>query len=325
MRVGWPANAAHMHLVDRPSHYPRAVDTSPQGIGDRVIQLRASSKSRPATRRKSGATLPLAPARDSPGWQRYRTEGHDQVLWTRRPKGGGGTANRRDVVIGLVAVTLAGTAACTAGERPRSAATGSPAYASVPLPAPSRDGTVPLERAIGSRRSAREFSSEPLPLATFGQLLWAGQGITDLGGKRTAPSAGAPYPLELYVVTANELFHYLPDEHRAQIRAIRDLRRALSDAPLGQEPVTAAPAVVVIAAAIGRTKRKYGARRALRQFGIRAFGPKNPAPATGRGLVSVPIGAFDPAAVAAALALPSGQTVLYLIPGGSPPSDTPNT
>ena len=69
------------------------------------------------------------------------------------------------------------------------------------MPSPAATGMISLEKAIGKRRSLRAFRPDPLPMATIGQLLWAGQGITSPDGKRAGPSAGALYPLELYVVT----------------------------------------------------------------------------------------------------------------------------
>lgn len=247
------------------------------------------------------------------------------MVWSRRPRGDGRTLNRRELMIGLAAVALVGATACAATERSRSTPTGPSVGTTVALPAPSTDGAVSLERAIDSRRSAREFSPEPLPLATLAQLLWAGQGITDPGGKRAAPSAGALYPLELYVVTAAERIHYLPDGHRAEIRATHDLRPVLRDAAVGQESLTAAPAIIVIAAAVGRTQRTYGARAELYAHLEAGHACQNMLlTATAHDLVSVPIGAFDPAAVGAALALPEEQTVLYLIPVGRPPHGAPD-
>ena len=95
------------------------------------------------------------------------------------------------------------------------------------LPAPAQDGTVSLERAIALRRSVRTFGADPLPQEMIGQLLWAGQGITDPNGKRAAPSAGALYPIELYVVTSSQVMHYLPDGHRVETRATADPAAAI--------------------------------------------------------------------------------------------------
>ncbi len=83
--------------------------------------------------------------------------------------------------------------------RPASAADG----AVVALPAPKTDGKVSLEKALQKRRSLREFSAAPLSLSEIGQLCWAAQGTTDSQGHRTAPSARALYPLELYVIAAS--------------------------------------------------------------------------------------------------------------------------
>ena len=70
----------------------------------------------------------------------------------------------------------------------------------IPLPEPMRDGGVSIEQALQERRSVRSYRDAPLTIQAVGQLLWAAQGITDSRGYRTAPSAGALYPLELYLV-----------------------------------------------------------------------------------------------------------------------------
>ncbi|NNG14682.1 MAG: nitroreductase, partial [Gammaproteobacteria bacterium] len=73
-------------------------------------------------------------------------------------------------------------------------------YISLPPTTVATNGQ-PLEKLFQQRRSVRTFSKAPLSLAELGQLLWAAQGITHPKGLRTSPSAGALYPLELYVVT----------------------------------------------------------------------------------------------------------------------------
>jgi SagB-type dehydrogenase family enzyme len=177
-----------------------------------------------------------------------------------------------------------------------------------------------LEQALGLRRSVRSFGPGDLSLAQIGQLLWAGQGITSADGKRTAPSAGALYPLELYVVTPTEIIHYLPDGHRVETRATPDVRRELGAAALGQESVPAAPGIVVIAAARDRTRRKYGDRAdAFVELEAGHAAQNILLQATALGMAAVPIGAIDPDRVASVLALPSDQTVLYLIPVGPAP------
>jgi len=188
------------------------------------------------------------------------------------------------------------------------------------LPAPRREGVLSLEAALQRRRSIRSFTSETLATAQIGQLLWAAQGVTDPQGFRTAPSAGALYPLECYVVTATGAFHYEPARHRLQPRADNDLRGALAAAALGQEAVAAAPAVVVIAAVYERTARKYGNDRARRYATLEAgHAAQNVLlEAVALGLGGVPVGAFDDGEVARLLDLGSGETPLYLIPVGHP-------
>ena len=81
----------------------------------------------------------------------------------------------------------------------------------ISLEKPKLTGSMSLEQVMASRRSRREFLPEPLSLEQIGQLAWAAQGKGTGGGYRTTPSAGATYPLELYIVTADGLFGYLPD------------------------------------------------------------------------------------------------------------------
>lgn len=224
----------------------------------------------------------------------------------------------RAVVVGCV-VALAASCATPA---PRAVIAAHERFTDVvALPAADNRGTVSLDDAIARRRSTRTFAPTPLPLSLVGQLLWAAQGITGSDGKRAAPSAGALYPLELYVVTADEVMHYLPAGHRVEVRAERDLRPDLQRAALRQSSVGSAPAVVVVAAVMARTRAKYGAQAG--DFVNREVGHATEnllLEATSRGLAAVPIGAFDPATVAAVIGLPPGETVLGLVPVGFPPA-----
>ena len=222
---------------------------------------------------------------------------------------------RRDLLTGLAAAALAGGCASQA---PGWVQTSQARYGSpIALPRPAATGTVSLEQAIGRRRSRRAFRPDPLPVATVGQLLWAGQGITSPDGKRAAPSAGALYPLELYVVTPTQVMHYLPQGHRAETRAVPDLRPGLKAAALGQPPVGAAPVIIVVAAAPGRTGQKYGTRaEAFVQLEAGHAAQNILLQAAARGLAAVPVGSLDPARAAVTLALPPDQTVMYLIPVG---------
>lgn len=189
----------------------------------------------------------------------------------------------------------------------------------VELPAPRTDGPMSLERALAARRSVRDFTDERLTLEELAQLLWAAQGITADWGGRTAPSAGALYPLEVYAVTPGGLYHYLPDGHRADVLRADDLRRPLAAAALGQSAVAEAPAVLVIAAVFRRTEVKYG-ERAERYVHLEAgHAAQNVLlQAVALGLGGVPIGAFSDREVQRVLGLPADHEPLYLIPVGHP-------
>ncbi|TDG07796.1 SagB/ThcOx family dehydrogenase [Paraburkholderia guartelaensis] len=189
----------------------------------------------------------------------------------------------------------------------------------IALPTPKISGTVSLEDAIQRRRSVRRFRSDPLPVETIGQLLWAGQGITSQDGKRASPSAGALYALELYMVTAAEVMHYVPQGHRAQKRATPDMRPKLQALALNQASVGAAPALIVVAADPGRLKQRYGGRAGVYSDLEAGHAAQNMLlQAVALGLVAVPVGAVDGPQAAHALGLPAGQSVVYVIPVGLP-------
>ncbi len=192
------------------------------------------------------------------------------------------------------------------------------------LPDPQRVGEISLEEALQRRRSVRAFANTPLTEAEIGQLLWAAQGVTDEAGHRTAPSAGALYPLELYVGTPDGFFHYDPARHGLTLHKPGDPRPAMQAAGLYQEALGDAPAIFAIAAVQERTEVKYGAR-APRYVHMEAghAGQNILLEAVALGLAAVPMGAFDDARLSEALALPEDQRPLYLIPVGRAATEPP--
>ena len=187
------------------------------------------------------------------------------------------------------------------------------------LPKPRLQGEQSLEETLASRRSVREFTEEPLTDGEISQLLWAAQGVTDPAGLRTSPSAGALYPLELYVATASGLHHFVPATHRLSRRDERDLRSAIQEAALGQEAVGDAPAVFVITAVYARTRGKYGARAERYVHMEAGHAAQNLLlQAEALDLGGVPVGAFDDEQLSKILGLPENEDPLYLIPIGHP-------
>lgn len=136
----------------------------------------------------------------------------------------------------------------------------------IALPQPAYDSQTSIEKALLDRRSIRNYSSAPLSLPEISQLLWAAQGITRPGGYRTAPSAGALYPLEVYLISGDidqlppGVYRYHPEGHKLEQLIEGDVRRELSAAALNQEFVQDAPAVILISAVYERTTGKYGQR-----------------------------------------------------------------
>jgi len=203
----------------------------------------------------------------------------------------------------------------------RAAAEKAPSAEAIALPAPRLDGTVSLERALAERRSVREFRRAALGLAELSQLLWAGQGVTSAAGCRTAPSAGALYPLELYVVAGEVeplpagVYRYVPAAHRLSRVAFGDRRKPLAAAALGQDWMRSAAAALVVASVEERTARKYGARAALYVSFEAGCASENIAlEAAALGLGTVVVGAFDDDVVASLLSLRPGERPVAILP-----------
>ena len=127
------------------------------------------------------------------------------------------------------------------------------------LPEPSKGG-IALNEALQKRRSERGFAKGDLTLQEISDLLWACQGVTSPYDQRTAPSAGALYPLEVHLITKEGLFHYNPQNHSIKKQLSGDLREDLAEAALGQSFIGAAAANIIISGVIERTAQKYGPR-----------------------------------------------------------------
>ncbi len=190
---------------------------------------------------------------------------------------------------------------------------------SVKLPPARSSGPLSVEEAIEVRRSVREFTPEALDLKTVSQLLWATYGLTGDQGYRAAPSAGALYPLELYVATVDGLDHYEPGEHSLDRIVEGDLRPAIRSASLDQACITSAPAVFVFTAVYERTCGEYGGRgRMYVHMDVGHAAQNLLLQAASLGLAGVPVAAFDPADLKRALSIQGDEEVVYLVPIGRP-------
>ncbi|MBI3031498.1 MAG: SagB/ThcOx family dehydrogenase [Candidatus Rokubacteria bacterium] len=191
------------------------------------------------------------------------------------------------------------------------------------LPQPRRSGPWSVEGALAERRSVREYTGETLMRADLGQLLWATQGITGPEGLRTAPSAGALYPLEVYVAVGavedlpSGVYRYDPSRHALELVASGDRRAELAAAALGQECVQDGAAVIALAAVYRRTTGKYG-ERGIRyvhmEVGHAAQNMYLQAAALGLGAVVV--GAFDDREVKKVMHMGSREEPVCLMPVG---------
>jgi SagB-type dehydrogenase family enzyme len=194
---------------------------------------------------------------------------------------------------------------------------------SIPLPGPAYDSDTSVEQALLQRRSVRDFAEGSLTLAQVGQLLWAAQGITDPSGKRTAPSAGELYPLEVYVLVGNVagldpgVYHYRPDGHSLVRMVDGERRESLAAATNGQGKVARGAITIVITAAYDRVTGKYG-RRGERYAQLEAGHAAQNLylQAVSLDLGMVVVGDFNDSAVRQVLTAPKDETPLYIIPVG---------
>lgn len=136
----------------------------------------------------------------------------------------------------------------------------------ITLPQPKTDGQVSLEKSMTLRRSIRSYKNEPVSLQELSQLLWAGQGFTNERGFRTAPSAGATFPIELFVMVNNVeglkkgIYHYQIGEHKLKLIDEREVELDLARASLSQSMISDAGVVIIFTAIFERTTRRYGER-----------------------------------------------------------------
>ncbi len=199
-----------------------------------------------------------------------------------------------------------------------------PAMETIKLPKPNTKGATSLEETLLKRRSVRAYSEEPVTIEEVSQLLWAAQGITErTKGLRTAPSAGALFPLEVYIVAGNVtglskgVYKYRPYTHELVKVGNQDVRKELSRSALEQESIRDAPAVVVFSAVIERTSVKYGTRSTRYvhiEIGHAAQNVFLQAAALNLGTVVV--GAFYDDDVKKIVGMDAKESALYLMPVG---------
>lgn len=191
------------------------------------------------------------------------------------------------------------------------------------LPPYERSGDLSVEAALQQRRSNREFKPGQLLLTDISQILWSAQGMTHPNGYRTAPSAGALYPLEIYLVAGDVenlpagVYRYEPKAHELALMQGGDQRGKLTSAALNQAWIRNASAVLVIAGVYQRTTGKYGQRgRRYLHIEVGHAAQNVYLQAAARDLATVFVGAFDDAEVQQILSLPLNHAPLGLMPIG---------
>lgn len=196
--------------------------------------------------------------------------------------------------------------------------------AKVELPEPAAL-TISLRQALEKRRSVREYSGEPLRLDELSALLWAAQGVTAPGGLRTAPSAGAIYPVKSYVLSARVeglapgFYSFDPDARTLSMLAKGDKQKRLARICGDQQCVEDCAAGLLLTAWYGALRKQYGELAeplALLEAGH--IGQNWHLAAVALGLGSVSIGKIDASALKLLLPIPEDEHPLYLLIAGRP-------
>jgi len=193
----------------------------------------------------------------------------------------------------------------------------------IKLPQPQYDSRSSVESTLLKRRSIRRYTDEPLTLVEISQLLWAAQGVTHHRGFRTAPSAGALYPLEIYIVAGKVtglvagIYKYKSNHHELLKIVEGDKRSELCRAALNQSAVKNAPVVILFCAVYQRITFKYG-QRGIRYVFIEAgHSAQNIClQAVSLGLGTVTIGAFNDDKVKKIVNCEADEEPLYIMPVG---------
>jgi SagB-type dehydrogenase family enzyme len=193
----------------------------------------------------------------------------------------------------------------------------------VALPEPRYDGSLSLEGALAQRRSVRNFAPGAVTLDEVSQLLWSAQGMTGPQGHRAAPSAGALYPLEIYLVTGNVVgleagvYKYIPRGHFLTKHRDGNRLAALSTAAWDQSWIRDASCILVIAADIKRTAVKYGERAERYVHMEVGHAAQNVYLQTAAlGLGTTMVGAFKDAEVKRLMKMAATESPLALLPIG---------
>jgi len=213
----------------------------------------------------------------------------------------------------ILTIILAGFAIVCLGQYRSRVSSRKPVLKIVQLAEPRLTGPVSFEQALAKRRSVRQFTNQPLKFAQIGQLAWAGQGITEpQKGLRTAPSAGAIYPIELYFATPEGLFVYRPDQHSLEEILNQDVRGRLG-------AVANAPCDIIVAGSVRKLAAKF--RKEAKKYMLLEAGhiaQNIQLQAVCLGLGSVTVGGFDIRSVSKVCKLPKNLEPLYIICVGYP-------
>jgi SagB-type dehydrogenase family enzyme len=194
-----------------------------------------------------------------------------------------------------------------------------------PLPEPTSSSDRCLTAILENRRTIRAFAPRPVALADISQLLWAAQGITSPEGLRTAPSAGALYPLELHLVAGDVTglppgqYRYMAEQQALMVVQAGDMRQPVAKTALNQTWIAEAPAIVVVTAIDSRTTGKYGPRGVRYVHMEVGHASQNLLlQAVALGLGGAVVGALDDGDLKRLLRLPGKEHPLVILPVGHP-------
>jgi SagB-type dehydrogenase family enzyme len=197
----------------------------------------------------------------------------------------------------------------------------------IKLPDPDEPNGVSFLSILRTRESRREFGERALTPAEVSFILWStGGAIEGLPNRKVPPSAGACYPLDVYLSVREGgvdgvepgLYKYLPGRNALEMRKAGDLTEAIVKAALGQEFIGRAPVTVVLTLEYERSTFRYG-KRGVRYAHMDAghAGQNVYLAAESLGLATVAVGAFNDDGLKQVLGLEEELHPICLFPVGA--------
>jgi len=176
-------------------------------------------------------------------------------------------------------------------------------------------GNFPVDKAMFARKSQRNFLPIPLTGEEISKLLWSSYGKSAHG--KVVPSAGAIYPLTIYIAKEDGIFKYISESHEIQQAAEGDKRDELSAQALNQSCIRDASAIIIISCNFKKICSRYGERGIRYAYLEAGHAAQNVClMSSALNLGSVCVGAFNDPGIESICNVSKIEKVIYMVAVG---------